>query len=99
MIERPQGSIAYHYPISVAAEFGARRPVLQVVFPIMFCHPGAFDERVEESVVVVFAKTLPSETVRVKEGQFLAGADGLKGLAVQPDAIEGIGIAASIIHV
>src|ERR1035438_8156830 len=81
--EWTQRSIAYNNSIGVPAEFGARRAILQIIFTMMFGHPGTFNKWVQKSIVVVFPKTLPSITPILQEIHFFSCSQWLHRLPVQ----------------
>ncbi len=91
--------IAYHHTIGIAAELGSGCAILQIIFAVMFGHPGAFNEGIKEGIIEVFAKTLPAIAPGFKQIHFLAGAFGRKGFAVNFYPIQRIPVAAAIVHV
>ena len=95
----PQGVVAYQHSVGIATEFGSRGSILQVIFPLVFGHVGAFHERIEESIVHVFAKPLPAIAPGFQEVHLLTGAHRIHGFPVKFDAIHGIPVAAAIVHI
>src|ERR1700754_773223 len=80
--ERPQRLITGKNAITVTALFGAGCTKLQVIFTVMFVHPGAFNKGQQKYIIVMFAKALPAVHLRVKLYQLFFRAYGFKGFAV-----------------
>src|SRR5579872_3564853 len=94
--DRPR---TYDHAVGVAAELGAGSAILQIIFSVMFGHPGAFDKRVQEGVVPVFAKSLPAVPPVLQPVGLLPGPDGFKSGAVQLDAVQRVAVAAAVVHI
>src|SRR5688572_24834568 len=88
--EWPKWLIAYQYTIRIAAELCARRTILEVIFSIVFIYPGAFNKRVQECIVKVFAEALPSVLLLVKLHHLFSFPDGFESLTVYFYSVERI---------
>src|SRR5690606_42049718 len=60
---RPQWRLPDVYPIAIHIEVGAGRRILEVVFPIMFCHRWPFYIATEHGVAMVMAEALDRKSV------------------------------------
>jgi len=96
---RPKRMIPYYHPVGIATEFCSGCAVLQVIFSVMLGHPGTFYERIQECVVHIFSESLPAISPVFQGIHFLAGPDRLEGFPVQFNAIEGVAVAAAIVHI
>src|SRR6202035_1995798 len=75
--EWPEGMIRYIDAIAIATHLRARSAILQVIFPVIFIHPGPFDKRIQKIIVVVFPEAFPAVNVIVKPDHLFVIADGL----------------------
>src|SRR5215831_7475343 len=90
--KRSQRMLTYLHAIGVATEFGSGGAILQIVFAIVFGHPGTFNKRVEKSIIQVFTEALPSKLVRMQTDHLLSFSNRLKGFSVYLHSINGIHI-------
>src|SRR4051812_28108795 len=64
--KRPKRFIANKNTIAIAALFGTGRAKLQVVFTVVFVHPGAFNKGQQEHVIIVLTKAFPAMLFGIK---------------------------------
>ena len=94
-----QGRVADHHSVGITAKFCTGSAVLQIIFPIVFGHPRTFNKWIQESVVKMFSKALPSIPPWLEKIHLFARSDRLHGFPVEFDAIKRISVAASVVHV
>src|SRR5262249_24114250 len=72
---------------------------LQIISAGMFRHPSTLDEGPQPSIIIGFAKSLPTVLIIVQPDQFLSLADGLQCVAVNFLTINRLVVARAIVQV
>src|SRR5664279_4094187 len=77
VLKWPEWMIRNIYPVAISPDLRTRRAILEIIFSVVFVHPGALDKRTEKIIVVVFAESFPAMDVVMQFDQLGMFADGL----------------------
>src|SRR4029079_2261582 len=68
------------------------------IFSVVFVHPGSFNKRIQEIVVVIFSETFPPMKVVVQFDEFWMFTNRLKCFPVDLPSVERIEITGAVIQ-